>query len=75
MAQVEPNEIRGICAEIKRQNIHTVAVSAVYSPIDHSVKQEELVRSIILSELPDVRVTISKEVANIGVLALVGILY
>ena len=60
------NEIRGICAEIKRQNVKTVAISAIYAPIDHSLRQEELVRSIVAAELPDVRITISKEVANIG---------
>jgi hypothetical protein len=43
-----------------------VAVSGIYSPIDREFKQEELVRDIILAELPGMRVTISKEVANIG---------
>lgn len=43
-----------------------MAISSVYSPIDQSVKQEELVRAVIQAELPDVRVTVSKEVANIG---------
>lgn len=38
----------------------------MYAPIDHTVRQEELVRDIIQHELPHVKVTISKEVANIG---------
>ncbi|ORY30778.1 putative hydantoinase [Naematelia encephala] len=68
ISQVDVAEIRGICEEIKRQGIKTVAVSAVYSPIDGTIKQEETVRAIIKAELPDVKVTISKEVANLGLL-------
>ncbi|WRT70958.1 uncharacterized protein IL334_007957 [Kwoniella shivajii] len=64
--QVDVNEIRGICAELKSQGIRTVAVSGVYSPIDHDIKQEELVRDILQAEIPDIKVTISKEVANIA---------
>lgn len=59
-------EIRGFCAEIKRQGIRTVAVSSIYAPIDHEFRQEEQARAILRAELPDVKVTISKEVANIG---------
>lgn len=60
------DEIRGVCAEIKRQGIKAVAVSAVYAPIDFTAKHEELVRAIINKECPDVKVSIGKEVANIG---------
>ena len=63
---MDPEEIRAICANIQQQGIKAVAVSGIFSPIDHSIQQEELVRSIILSQLPNVRVTLSKSVANIG---------
>lgn len=43
-----------------------MAVSAVYAPIDFTAKHEELVRAIINQECPDVKVSIGKEVANIG---------
>lgn len=43
-----------------------MAVSAVYAPIDFTAKHEELVRAIIKEECPDVKVSIGKEVANIG---------
>ena len=43
-----------------------MAISGIYSPIDREFTQEEYVRDIMNVELPDVRVTISKEVANIG---------
>ncbi|WRT68137.1 uncharacterized protein IL334_005112 [Kwoniella shivajii] len=68
ISSVDPLEIRGICEEIKKQGIKAVAVSACYSPIDRTIKQEELVREIINAELPGVKVSISKEVANIGLL-------
>jgi N-methylhydantoinase A/oxoprolinase/acetone carboxylase beta subunit len=64
--QVNVDEIRGFCAEIKRQGIRTVAVSSFYAPIDHEFPQEEQARAILRAKLPDVKVTISKEVANIG---------
>ena len=38
----------------------------MYSPIDFTIKQEELVRDIVQAEISDVSVTISKEVANLG---------
>ncbi|WWD16126.1 hypothetical protein CI109_100551 [Kwoniella shandongensis] len=65
ITEVDPLEIRGICAEIKRQGIKAIVVSGCYSPIDHDIRQEEFVREIIRAELPDVKVCISKEVANI----------
>ncbi|WVF71087.1 hypothetical protein IAT40_005884 [Kwoniella sp. CBS 6097] len=68
ISSVDPLQIRSICAEIKRQNIQTVAVSGCYSPIDRVILQEELVRSIVEAELPGIKVCISKEVAHIGLL-------
>ncbi|WVW84309.1 hypothetical protein I302_106343 [Kwoniella bestiolae CBS 10118] len=68
ISSVDPLEIRGICEEIRKQGIRTVAVSASYSPIDREIRQEEFVREIIHAELPGVKVCISKEVANIGLL-------
>lgn len=63
---VDEAEVRGVAAELKRQGITTVAVAGIYSPIDREFRQEEHVRDILLRELPNLRVTISKEVANIG---------
>ncbi|KAK4684534.1 uncharacterized protein P7C73_g5641, partial [Tremellales sp. Uapishka_1] len=68
IASVDATEIRGICEAIKIQGIKTVAISGIYSPIDHEYRQEEMVRDILLAEVPGVTVTISKEVANIGLL-------
>ncbi|WOO78677.1 Putative D-/L-hydantoinase subunit A [Vanrija pseudolonga] len=66
--KVDPLEIRGIAAEMRRLDVQTIAVSSCYAPIDLEIKQEELVRDILQAELPGVRVTISKDVANIGLL-------
>ncbi|WVR06716.1 hypothetical protein IAU60_003748 [Kwoniella sp. DSM 27419] len=65
---VDPLEIRGIALEIKRQGIKTVAVAGCYAPIDREIRQEELVRDILRTEIPGIKVCISKEVANIGLL-------
>jgi N-methylhydantoinase A/oxoprolinase/acetone carboxylase beta subunit len=63
---VDVEEIRGVCAEIRKRGIKTIAISGIYSPIDHEHRQEELVRDIVRSETTGVRITISKDVANIG---------
>ncbi|WVQ67482.1 uncharacterized protein L199_005682 [Kwoniella botswanensis] len=68
ITSVDPLEIRGICEEVRKRGIRTVAVSACYSPIDREIGQEELVREILYAEIPGVKVCISKEVANIGLL-------
>ncbi|ODN83362.1 hypothetical protein L202_01517 [Cryptococcus amylolentus CBS 6039] len=65
---VDPLEIRAICSEIKKQGIVSVAVSGCYAPIDREIRQEELVREILVDEVPGIKVCISKEVANIGLL-------
>jgi N-methylhydantoinase A/oxoprolinase/acetone carboxylase beta subunit len=64
--QVDPKEIRGICASIKASGIKAITISSCYAPLDREIRQEELVRDIVRSELPDAYITISKEVANIG---------
>lgn len=64
--RVDEEEIRGVAAELKHQDIRTVAISGIYSPIDHEFKQEERVRDVLLRELPGVKITLSNEVANMG---------
>lgn len=66
--KVSPDEIRAVCQEIKRQGIRAVAISGVYSPIDFDLHQEELVESIVRAEIPGVFTTVSKKVANLGLL-------
>lgn len=65
---IDPLEIRAICAQMRALGVRTVAVAGCYSPIDDKWRQEENVRDIIRTELPDARITLSKDVANIGLL-------
>jgi N-methylhydantoinase A/oxoprolinase/acetone carboxylase beta subunit/DUF917 family protein len=65
---IDPAEIRAICATMREMGVRTIAVAGCYSPIDEEFRQEERVGAIIRAELPDVRVTLSKDVANIGLL-------
>ena len=45
-----------------------MAISAVYSPIDFTIKQEEQVEELIKASIPGVYTVISKRVANYGLL-------
>ena len=51
------------------QGIRSVAITAVFAPIDFTHKQEERVAELVRQFLPDVYITISKRVANAGLLA------
>lgn len=64
--QVDPEELKGICEVLKEQGVTAVVISACYSPIDQDIKQEEQVRDIAQAILPNARITISKDVAHIG---------
>ncbi|ORX40324.1 putative hydantoinase [Kockovaella imperatae] len=68
ISTVDAGEIKDICRVLRERGVETVAVSGIYSPIDHEFRQEELVRAIIQQELPSISVSISKEIANLGLL-------
>ncbi|KLT44591.1 putative hydantoinase [Cutaneotrichosporon oleaginosum] len=65
---IDPAEIRAICAAMRERDVRAVVVSGCYSPIDDEFRQEERVGAIIRAELPGARVTLSKDVAHIGLL-------
>ncbi|KAL7424492.1 hypothetical protein Q5752_000176 [Cryptotrichosporon argae] len=69
LAEVDPAEVRAICAELRAAGITAVAISGCYSPIDREIRQEELVRAIVLAEMPGVHITLCKEIANLGLLS------
>jgi N-methylhydantoinase A/oxoprolinase/acetone carboxylase beta subunit len=56
------------CSEIQAQDLSSVVIAGVFSPIDEIFQQEEQVRKIVSRELPNVEVICSHEVANIGFL-------
>ncbi|EJT98542.1 hydantoinase [Dacryopinax primogenitus] len=68
IAPVIPAEVEAACKEIAAANIHAIAISSVYAPIDHTYKQEEAVASIVRRLLPRAHITISKQISNIGLL-------
>ncbi|WVW85935.1 hypothetical protein I302_107973 [Kwoniella bestiolae CBS 10118] len=68
ISSVVPSEIEEVCEKIKADGIRAVAISAVYAPIDFTLKQEEQVEEIVQRCIPGVFTTCSKKVANISLL-------
>ncbi|KAM0746963.1 putative hydantoinase [Meredithblackwellia eburnea MCA 4105] len=68
IAPISKEEVEAACSEIKKQNIRAIAIVSVYAPIDFTIKQEEATAEIIKSILPNVAITLSKTIANIGIL-------
>lgn len=66
--QVDESEIVSVCAQIRASGIRAIVVSSCFSPIDFTLLQEELVGSIVNREVPGAMVTLSKTVANLGLL-------
>ncbi|KAI5461836.1 hypothetical protein BGZ63DRAFT_509430 [Mariannaea sp. PMI_226] len=67
-ASVIESQVVEECAQIRQRGIKAVVVSGVFSPLDHHFHQEETVRNIINRELPNVSVTCSSEISNLGFL-------
>lgn len=65
-ARVDESQVIHECEQIKKLGIKTVVISGVYSPIDVDVRQEDRVRDIVVSCIPDADVVCSHEVANLG---------
>ncbi|KAH7634576.1 hypothetical protein B0T09DRAFT_256167 [Sordaria sp. MPI-SDFR-AT-0083] len=70
ISDIDEDEIRHHCREIKKKGIRAVVVNGVFSPIDTVHKQEERAAAIVRSELgkEGVDVVCSKDVANLGFL-------
>ena len=66
--QVDETEITKACDKIKRQDIRTVAIAGIFAPTDFELHQEERVAAIVEKHVPGVFTSISKRVANIGLL-------
>lgn len=67
-APIVESQVVQECTQIRQRGIKSVVVSGVFSPLDHHFHQEETVRKIINRELPDVAVTCSSEISNLGFL-------
>ncbi|CAG9988708.1 unnamed protein product [Clonostachys byssicola] len=68
ISELDEDEVRRHCSEIKSLGIRSIVVVGVFSPIDLIYKQEETAAEIIRSVYPEANVVCSKEVANIGFL-------
>lgn len=65
---VDEDEIKAACEEIKAQGVTSIVVCGVYAPIDFTIHQEALVGSLVNKYLSTAKVTLSHEIANIGLL-------
>jgi N-methylhydantoinase A/oxoprolinase/acetone carboxylase beta subunit len=66
IAPLDRDELRGIAGQIRDQGATTLAICAVFSPIRPDLEQEAA--TILLAELPDVRVSLSHEIGRLGLL-------
>ncbi|KAK0671031.1 hypothetical protein QBC41DRAFT_271409 [Cercophora samala] len=68
ISDIDEEEIKTQCQEIKKRGITSVVVNGIFSPIDTVERQEERAAEIIRREIPGSDVVCSKEVANLGFL-------
>jgi N-methylhydantoinase A/oxoprolinase/acetone carboxylase beta subunit len=66
ISPLDPDEIRGVAADINAKGIKAIAVSSVFSPVNSSMEQEAA--AILEAEVPESSVTISSEIGRIGLL-------
>lgn len=66
IAVLDEAEIRDVAKQISAVDIHCVAISSVFSPVNPD--QEIRAAEIILSEIPDARLSLSHEIGRIGLL-------
>jgi N-methylhydantoinase A/oxoprolinase/acetone carboxylase beta subunit len=66
IAAVDPAEIRSVAGDIRRNGVRTVALNAVFSPLDPGVERE--VSAILREEIPDVHVTLASDIGRLGLL-------
>ncbi|TMC60906.1 MAG: hydantoinase/oxoprolinase family protein [Chloroflexi bacterium] len=62
----DENEIRGIARQIRELGIRSVAISAVFSPVDQS--HERVAAALVAAEIPGAAVSLSSEIGRIGLL-------
>lgn len=66
ISEVDPEEIRSAAADIEARGIRAVAISAVFSPVNHDM--EDWAAEIVTDLIPGVIVTKSNEIGRIGLL-------
>ncbi|KAF5007701.1 hypothetical protein FDECE_5949 [Fusarium decemcellulare] len=68
IAELDHDQVRERCEEIKAKGIKSIAIVGIFSPIDIIYKQEETAADIVRSIYPEADIVCSKDVANIGFL-------
>lgn len=66
IAHLDEREIRAIARELRRAGIRSVALSAVFSPVNADMELQAA--AIIRDELPDAFISLSHEIGRIGLL-------
>lgn len=66
ISEIQPEEIREVAREIGRRGIRSVAISAVFSPVNGEAEKQaaDLIREV----LPDVDISLSHEIGRMGLL-------
>lgn len=59
-------EILTVADQIKQRNIHSVAITGVFSAIDNAM--EESVAAILQRECPGIKITLSNEIGRLGLI-------
>ena len=67
ISPLDPDELREIAADMKASGIRSVAISSVFSPVNHDL---EVQAGAIITEVlgPDVAISLSYEIGRIGLL-------
>lgn len=67
ISPLNPEELRGIAADMAEHGVRSVAISSVFSPVNHDL---ETAAADIVSEVlgPDVAISLSHEIGRIGLL-------
>ncbi|MEM7735540.1 MAG: hydantoinase/oxoprolinase family protein [Deinococcota bacterium] len=66
ISPLDEAELRGIAEDIKSKGVRSIAISAVFSPVNTNMEQQagEIIRQV----LPDVDITLSSDIGRIGIL-------
>lgn len=66
ISEFDAEEIRAAASDIRSKGIHSVAISCVFSPVNHDLEDEAA--EIVAGVIPDARITKSSEIGRIGLL-------
>jgi N-methylhydantoinase A/oxoprolinase/acetone carboxylase beta subunit len=66
ISKLDPEELRGIAAEIRAKGIKSVAITSVFSPVSTEFEREA--GRIMAEALPEAHITLSSDIGRIGLL-------